>query len=504
MTSEDNKTPVSEAETRLAQNASAPNPGAPLVGRTIGNFHVTAELGHGAFGNVYKATDTALGRDVALKFLRNPLDGSVKMLFEREARAIAALSKHPGIVDIYHWGEFEGQHYFALEYVDSSAERLLEEHPDGLPVPTVLSLFAHCAEALATAHKENILHRDIKPANILVDSATMTAKVADFGLARFRQSTEFTLNGLISGSPPYMSPEQAKGETLDARSDIFSLGVSFYEMLCGKRPFDGDTIEEVLAKVRGNDRIPFKTRRPDIHAGICHVVEKATAHNPAERYQSAADFARALRIALTALERSGAVPDSLFENEDAAETGKRVSLPLVLGGAAVAVLLCAAGFMMLGGGDEKAAGVKDAGGEVASAPVLPPASTPAPAPVESTREVVRAAASPEEAIEAFCAAWSRAEFEAMYGILSAPRRAGMTLEEWREALEDDQRIMGLPASYIIESALSDNGARSSWTVKITFVNNQVGELTKRTDVVTEGGGYVIDRGGLGPFPKGGF
>ncbi len=281
-----------------------------LVGKTVGNFQINAILGQGAFGNVYDAKDTTLGRRVALKFLRNPLNKSAQTLFEREARAIAALSSHPGIVDIYHWGEFGGQHYFVLQYVDSNTVRLLAENPDGIPVPVALKLFAQCAEALAAAHEQGILHRDIKPANILFDEVTKTAKVADFGLARFRETTDFTLNGLISGSPPYMSPEQARGEPLDARSDVFSLGVSMYEMLCGQRPFEGNTVEEILLKVRNNDRVAFRSRRDDIHEGICHIVEKATAYKPSERYQTATEFAQALRIALASMERSGAISRS--------------------------------------------------------------------------------------------------------------------------------------------------------------------------------------------------
>lgn len=221
-----------------------------LIGKRLGNFEILSVLGRGGFGAVYKARDTKLGRFVAIKFLHNPLDPGRQTLFEREARALAALSKEAGIVEVYEWGEVGAQNYIVLEFVDGGTEKALKEHPHGLPVLQALGIAADCAEALDAAHALGILHRDIKPANILLESATGRAKVADFGLARLREeSGEFTLAGGLSGSPPYMSPEQALAGELDCRSDIFSLGVTLYELLCGERPFTGANSSQIMETV---------------------------------------------------------------------------------------------------------------------------------------------------------------------------------------------------------------------------------------------------------------
>ena len=279
----------------------------PLMGADLGSYEIIELLGQGGFGKVYRARDKTLGRDVAIKFLHSTVDFRRRALFQREAKAIAALSKHPNIVAIHQWGEYEGQNYFVLEFVEGSAEKLLEEYQEGLPVAMALRIAAECAEALHESHKNKIMHRDIKPANILIEPSNGAVKLSDFGLASFGPSSDFTLHGTISGSPSYMSPEQANAEPLDARTDIFSLGVTLYELLCGKRPFEANTAEEVIVRIRNNDRISLHTRRPDLPEAVCSIVEKATAFARASRYQTAQEFARALRIALQSLERSGRV-----------------------------------------------------------------------------------------------------------------------------------------------------------------------------------------------------
>ena len=141
----------------------------PLLGADVGSYKIIELLGAGGFGKVYKARDKTLGREVAIKFLHSTVDFKRRALFQREAKAIAALSKHPNIVAIHQWGEHEGQNYFVLEFVESSAEKLLEEHQEGLPVAMALRIAAECAEALSESHKNKIMHRDIKPANILIE-----------------------------------------------------------------------------------------------------------------------------------------------------------------------------------------------------------------------------------------------------------------------------------------------------------------------------------------------
>jgi tetratricopeptide (TPR) repeat protein len=272
-----------------------------LTGRTIDNFVVEKQLGAGGFGEVYRARDAKLDRAVALKFLRDSGDEQHSRLFEREAKAIARLSKHPHIVEIFSWGEYEGQHYFALEYVPHSLERVLERNPRGLPLLTALEIAHQCAEGLAFAHEAGVVHRDIKPANILLETDRGPAKIADFGLTRFVDSVEQTLIGGISGSPPYMSPEQASGLGLDHRTDLFSLGVTLYEMLCGSRPFEGGTPYELMDRIRNNQSTPLKDRGefPD---AVLRVVAKATAHDRDKRYATAKEFAADLDRALTGLD----------------------------------------------------------------------------------------------------------------------------------------------------------------------------------------------------------
>lgn len=290
-----------------ADDFRIPNPADSLVNVTIGTYKILSLIGEGGFGKVYKAHDAALGRDVAIKFLWGAPDASRRILFEREARAIAALSKHPNIVAIHHWGEYEGRSYIVLEYVASSVPRLLEEHPEGLPVPMALRIALDCASGLEEAHRHNILHRDIKPANILLEPESGQAKLTDFGLARLGSPSEFTIEGRISGSPAYMSPEQANAETLDERSDIFSLGVTLYELLSRKRPFEGVTTDEIIGRLRRNERVLLKDRRPDLPKPICDLVEKTMAFKAEDRFDNAGELARQLRFALQSLERRGVV-----------------------------------------------------------------------------------------------------------------------------------------------------------------------------------------------------
>ena len=313
-----------------------------LLNRQVGNFEIVAALGRGGFGAVYKARDVKLGRFVAIKFLHNPLDPRRRALFEREARALASLSKEAGIVEIYEWGELGRQSYIVLEFVESSAEDLLKRCPNGLPVLQALRIAADCAGALQAAHGAGILHRDIKPANILLESATGAAKVADFGLAHLtEESGDFTLAGGLSGSPPYMSPEQASSGELDARSDIFSLGVTLYELLSGDRPFVGTSSVQIMEKIRRNDRVPLAERCPDIPAAAREIVDRATAHDPGDRYPAAGDFLFALRDAMASLEGTELVATQTRQSPTPGRhsTGRRMAIIIAAMAVAMAGIL---------------------------------------------------------------------------------------------------------------------------------------------------------------------
>lgn len=278
-----------------------------LIGATVGHYHIRTKIGQGGFGRVYKARDVKLNRDAALKFLSAPKEDIHMKLFEREAKVIAALGEHSSIVTIYSWGEYKGEYYFALEYMEGSASDLVKKSArKGLPVKDAVRITLKCADALAFAHGRRILHRDIKPANILVRGNGKQVKLCDFGLARFRPAGDvtMTLSGTASGSPPYMSPEQARFETLDERSDIYSLGVTFYELLSGRLPVQGSTVTETLEGIRRDEGVPLRKIRPELPAPVLSIVEKATAFRINERYASAKELVADLQRALDELNAS--------------------------------------------------------------------------------------------------------------------------------------------------------------------------------------------------------
>ena len=227
-------------------------------GTRIGNYEVVSAIGAGGMGEVYRARDAKLGRDVALKILTGTVaeQPERQARFAREARTLAALN-HPGIVTIYAVEEIDGQQLIAMELVEGRP--LSELIPKGgLSLERLLNIAAQLAGAVAAAHKHGVVHRDLKPANVMVGPQDRV-KVLDFGLAKLRETavegaetalgSDITGEGKILGTVAYMSPEQAEGRPVDARSDVFSLGVMLYEMASGERPFKGDTSLSVLSAI---------------------------------------------------------------------------------------------------------------------------------------------------------------------------------------------------------------------------------------------------------------
>jgi Tol biopolymer transport system component len=277
-----------------------------ISGKKLGPYEIVSALGVGGMGEVYRARDTRLGRDVAIKVLPEAVSSNpdLKERFEREARAISALS-HPHICHLYDVGSQDGTDYLVMELLEGeSLERRLEKGP--LPLPQALQCGIEIAEALEKAHKNGIVHRDLKPGNVMLTKSG--AKLLDFGLAKPVQgfaamasgsvatmSRPLTREGKIVGTFQYMAPEQVQGQDADARTDIFALGAVLYEMLTGKRAFAGKSQISVMSAILEKDPEPVSAVQPLTPPALDHLIQRAMAKDPEERWQSAADLKAELK-----------------------------------------------------------------------------------------------------------------------------------------------------------------------------------------------------------------
>ncbi len=256
------------------------------TGTVIGGYQIEGILGKGGMGVVYKAHEVSLNRKVALKVLSQRLcsDEEFIIRFKREARVIAAL-EHPNIVRILSYGEDEDLYYYAMEFISGrDLGRILKEKKT-IPLEEALDITAQVAGALVEADLRGVVHRDLKPANIMINEKGQV-RITDFGIAFFEEAdTGLTRTGFFLGTPEFASPEQASGERLDVRSDIYSLGAILYWMLAGKPPFTGDSPQAVLIKIATEALPPIQTINPSVPEPVCMLIEKMTAKAPADRYQ---------------------------------------------------------------------------------------------------------------------------------------------------------------------------------------------------------------------------
>ena len=268
----------------------------------LGRYQVEKELGKGAMGVVYLGKDPKIGRVVAIKTmaLSNEFEGEelndARERFFREAETAGRL-QHQNIVTIFDAGEEHDLAYIAMEFL--KGKDLVDVCKDGnlLPMPKVLSIVARVAEALAYAHRANVVHRDIKPANIMYELDTDTVKVTDFGIARITDSSK-TKTGLVLGTPSFMSPEQIAGKKVDGRSDLYSLGVMLFQMLAGVLPFRGDSMAELMFKIANEPAPDIRIIRKEISERLAAVVAKSVAKKPEERYQDGDSFAADLKLVI--------------------------------------------------------------------------------------------------------------------------------------------------------------------------------------------------------------
>ncbi len=264
----------------------------------LGRYQVEKELGKGAMGVVYLGKDPKIGRVVAIKtmalsqeFEPDELE-DVKQRFFREAETAGRLN-HPNIVTIFDAGEEHDLAYIAMEFL--KGRDLVPHAKSGnlLPITRVMDICARVAEALAYAHRQNVVHRDIKPANIMYDPDTDSVKVTDFGIARITDSSR-TKTGMVLGTPSFMSPEQLAGQKIDGQSDLFSLGVTLYQLCTGALPFNGETMTQLMYKIANEPPVDILTVNPGVPECLVSIIERALAKDKSQRFANGEEMAAAL------------------------------------------------------------------------------------------------------------------------------------------------------------------------------------------------------------------
>ena len=267
---------------------------------SLGRYKILDVIGRGAMGIVYKAVDPAIDRVVAIKTINLSLDkeelAEYEARFQQEIKAAGRLN-HPNIVTIYDVGKTDQVAYMAMEFLEGNELKDIIASGNLMAVDQVVDIIAQVADGLWFAHQQDIVHRDVKPSNIMVINLPngVLAKVTDFGIARVPGSAVKTMTGIVLGSPRYMSPEQVVGRELDARSDVFSLGVVLYETLTGIAPFDGDNLTAIMYATVNAQPEPPSLLDPAVPRMLDLIVAKALAKSLDDRYPSMREFAADLR-----------------------------------------------------------------------------------------------------------------------------------------------------------------------------------------------------------------
>jgi eukaryotic-like serine/threonine-protein kinase len=264
----------------------------------LGRYQLEREIGRGAMGIVYLGRDTAINRMVAIKAIPLAAEFSDAELIEARARFFreaetAGRLNHPNIVTIYDVGEERGLAYIAMEYLKGQHLSDFAKSDNLMEPRKVLEVIARTAEALGFAHKQHVVHRDIKPANLMYDSKTDVLKITDFGIARLSDSGT-TRTGIVLGTPSFMSPEQLEGRTVTGRSDLFSLGVSLFQLLTGQLPFTADSMTGLMQQIAEAPHPPLRAIRPDLPSCVESIIDRALAKSPDARFETGAQMAAAL------------------------------------------------------------------------------------------------------------------------------------------------------------------------------------------------------------------
>ncbi len=286
----------------------APTDDPAMLGR-IDGYEISGVIGCGGMGAVLKGFDRSLNRIVAIKVMAPHLasSGAARLRFAREAKAAAAMT-HDNVIDIYGVSEANGLPYLVMPYARGPSLQKRIDDCGPLPIVEVLRIGSQIAAGLAAAHAQGLVHRDIKPANILLNDGVERLVITDFGLARAVDDASVTRTGVIAGTPQYMSPEQARGETVDCRSDLFSLGSVMYTLCVGRPPFRAESAYGILRRITDNDPRPIREANPDIPDWLCSIIDRLMSKNPENRFATAEEVAELLEQCLAHVQQPMAVP----------------------------------------------------------------------------------------------------------------------------------------------------------------------------------------------------